>query len=59
MCFWKIINPARKSANSPFIGKPMEGYIDGLPTAELQEICRYKNRTFSMGMDGRKYLCIY
>jgi hypothetical protein len=56
--FRKIVHPSGKASNCSPPGKSVEGNIDRLPAAQIQEICRYKDGAIATFANGGKYLRI-
>jgi hypothetical protein len=55
MLFRKIIHPSGEAANRSLPGESVQGDIDGLAGAQVQEICRNKHGTAPTAMYGGKY----
>ena len=55
MLFREVVHPAGEAADGSLPGEPVEGDIDRLTAADVQEVCRDKDRTTPATMNGRKY----
>ena len=53
--FREVVHPAGKAANGSLPGEPVEGDIDRLAAADLQEVCRNEYGTTTATVNCRKY----